>query len=131
MKQEPSSNYLQCFLQMLRQLATIDPVLVAMIGDLGQQRAVNINMAHFLLSIGANPNVRFKDPPGGVWPMQGLVQGMSGLHLAAKAGCMELLELLLQYGADAEVRDVQGRKPEEMLAAGQRSAFRELVRKYR
>ena len=131
MRHDLNPAHVQRSLQMLRQLATINPTLLAMIGDLDQQRAVAINMAHFLLSIGANPSVRFADPPGGVWARRGLVQGMSSLHLAAKAGLMELVELLLQYGADAEVRDVQGRKPEEMLAAGQRSAFSELVTKYR
>ena len=131
MRHDPNPAHVHCFLQMLRGIASVNPMLAAMTGDLDRNKAVAINMAHFLLSIGANPNIRFVDPPGGVWPRRGLVQGMSALHLAGKAGCMELLELLLQYGADAEVRDVQGRRPLGMLAAGQRSTFRELARKYR
>ena len=116
---------------MLHQLASVNPMLAAMTGDLDRHKAVAINMAHFLLSIGANPNVCFEGPPGGLWALRGLVQGMSALHLAAKAGCMELVELLLQYRADADVGDGQGKKPEQMLAAGQRSTFGDLVRKYR
>lgn len=40
-----------------------------------------------------------------------VVQGMTALHLAAKRGHPELVDILLSHGADVTAQDAEARKP--------------------
>lgn len=56
-------------------------------------------VAEALLLAGANPNMR--DP----------VKGLTVMHDAARDGHVDMLEILVQYGADVNARDNDGNLP--------------------
>jgi len=64
--------------------------------------AADRKMAELLLRNGAEPQVKTDE-------------GWTPLHTAASRGCIEVVELLIEHGLDAEAEDLFGRTPLDLL----------------
>ena len=86
---------------------------------------------HFLIVIGADPNAPLLGEPFWSLAAFGVIKGMRPLHIAVLSQEWEIVELLLQYGADPEGRDSSGKKAEEYLPANLRGKLKALEKKAR
>ena len=87
--------------------------------------------AHFLIVIGADPNAPLLGEPYWALAAFGVIKGMRPLHIAVLSQEWEIVELLLQYGADPEGTDGRGKKAEEYLPANLRGKLKVLEKKAR
>ena len=88
-------------------------------------------MARFLIVVGANPNASLLRDPYPMAALMGVKKGMGPLHIAVLSREWEIVELLLQYGANAGGKDGAGKRAEDYLPANLKSKLKALEKKAR
>ena len=69
-------------------------------------------VAHLLLSYNANPNAKtLPNKESGAFMRDAKTHGETPLHRAAAFGSVEVIDLLLEYGADTNAEDQNGNTP--------------------
>jgi hypothetical protein len=82
---------------------------------------VGQELVKYLLQVGADPNII----------LEKRIQGpLSPLHSACLAQDMKTCELLLEYGANPELKDKTNKRPVDYLNKSTQTQFNQLVKKY-